>query len=259
MRRLNKDVNFSGKACHARYASLLDGTATIPSDLDADPAARHAEMAALRQQREDAREAEREAQEAREADLQRIKDEAAARQAQVNMEKAEKRMKASQDAGARATLRATKKNLQQQQAEEHLRKKQRTATEKLAKQAAGEATRKFREDFALRHFKHVNDSTPDPRRVLDVGDLRMLCRARKINDYTLNKGREAKCVLLERLRDADDALSARQLADLVKARNIPAGGNKTQMKYQLALCAARSCDSFMGEKQGGEGEMEVDG
>ncbi|KAJ4350130.1 uncharacterized protein N0V89_008751 [Didymosphaeria variabile] len=267
MRRMNKVSVFSGKACHARYSSLLDGTATIPCDVDDDPAQRRAAMEVLRQQKEDEREAEREAKEAEEAERERIKDEAAVRQAKILEEKAEKRAQDTRAASARATTRATKQTFNQRQAEDHLKKKKAAAADKLAKKAATEAERKFREEFALKHFKHVTEDTPDPRRVLDVVDLRNLCRARKINDHVMKKDGETKKVLLQRLRDADERLRVAELRELVKARGIPHGGTKVQMKYQLALCAARSCESFVQDGQddegadGGdeaEGGMEVD-
>jgi hypothetical protein len=252
MRRMNKDSLFSGKACHARYASLLDGTATIPCDVDDNPAARHAEMEAFRRTKEAERDAARDAEEARAAEAERIKTEAAARQAQ----------------GARATKRATKKTLEQRQAEDHLKKTKAVAAEKAAKKAATEADIKFKQDFALKHFRHVTEATPDPRRVLDLRDLRMLCSARSLNHHVAKKDGAAKKVLLKRLRDADEALKVPELRDIVKAQGIPSGGNKVQMIYQLALCAARSCDSYVEdgededeEADGGDEaeEMEVDG
>jgi hypothetical protein len=256
MRRMNKDFVFSGKACHARYASLLDGTATIPCDVDDNPAARHAEMEAFRRAKEAERDAARDAEEARSAEAERIKIEAAARQAQFNLERAEKRAAAKQAQGARATKRATKKTLEQRQAEDHVKKTKAVAAEKAAKRAATEVEIKFKQDFALKHFRHVTEATLDPRRVLDVRDLRILCRARNINDHVAKKEGAANKVLLNRLREADEALNVPQLRDMVKAHGIPGGGNKVQMIYQLALFAARSCDSFM---QGGEDEEEANG
>ncbi|KAL1610017.1 hypothetical protein SLS60_001682 [Paraconiothyrium brasiliense] len=253
MRRMNKGSVFSGKACHARYSSLLDDTATIPCDVDDDPAQRRADMEVLRQQKEDEREAEREAKEAKEAERERIKNEAAVRQAKISEEKAEKSAQAKRAASARAATRATKQTFNQRQAEDHLKKKKAAAADKLAKKAASEAERKFREEFALKHFKHITEDTPDPRRVLDVVDLRKLCRARKINDHVMRKDGETKKVLLQRLRDADERLRVTDLRELVKARGIPHGGTKLQMKYQLALCVARSCESFVQDVQDDEG------
>ncbi|KAF2445250.1 hypothetical protein P171DRAFT_454843 [Karstenula rhodostoma CBS 690.94] len=256
MRRMNKDSVFSGRACHARYAALLDGTATIPCDVDDDPPARHAALDAFRRAKEAERDTERDAKEALAAAQERIKLEAAARQAQLNLEKATKQATKKAAANARATKRATKKTLEARQAEDHLKKKTAAAADKAARHAASEADVKFRADFALKHFRHVTDATPDPRRVLDLQDLRKLCRARKMNDHVRRGEGEVKKVLLGRLREADEALRLTQLRALLAERGIPGGGTKVQMKYQLALFAARECDSYVRD---GEDEEEGDG
>ncbi|OAG08394.1 uncharacterized protein CC84DRAFT_1114836 [Paraphaeosphaeria sporulosa] len=266
MRRMNKTSLFSGKACHARYAALLDGTATIPCDVDDDPAARHTAMAAFRAEKEAERDAEREAQEAAAAEQERIKLEAAERQAALNLEKAKKQAAKKKASNARATQQATKKALEARQAEEYLRKKEAAAQEKAKKKADAEKNFKLRQDFALRHFRNVTEETPDPRRVLSIADLRMLCRARKMNDYVGRKEGDAKAVLLKRLQDADEALRATKLREMVREKGIPSGGNKVQMLYQLALFAARECDSYVANREGEEVDggdesegMEVDG
>ncbi|KAL5427399.1 hypothetical protein PMIN04_001413 [Paraphaeosphaeria minitans] len=267
MRRMNKASLFSGKACHARYAALLDGTATIPCDDDDDPAARHAAMAAFRAEKDAERDAERDAQEAAAAEQERIKLEAATRQATLNLEKAKKQAAKKKASNARATQRATKKTFEARQAEDHLRKKEFAVQEKAKKRLDAEKSFKLRRDFALRNFRNVTGETPDPRRVLDLADMRKLCRARKMNDYVGGKEGDAKTVLLKRLQDADEALRATKLREMVREKGIPSGGNKVQMAYQLALLAARECDSYVanGEEEeavdgGDEGEgMEVDG
>lgn len=255
MRRMDKTSLFSGKACHARYSALLDGTATIPCDVDDDPAARQAAMASFRATKEASRDAAREADDAQATQKERIRLEAATRQAALSLEKAAKQVAKSQAANARATERATKKTLQARNAEEHLRKKEVAAREKAEKQARAEEAFKLRQDFALSHFRDVDEQTPDPRRVLDVADLCTLCRARGLNDHVSRREGEAKGVLLGRLRDADWSLRVPALREMVKVKGLPTGGNKAQMVHQLALFAARGCASWV---EGDDGEMEVE-
>lgn len=260
---MNKASVFSGRACHARYAALLDGTATIPCDIDDDPAARHVAMEAFRREKEAERDAERDAKEVAAAEQERIKLEAAARQAQINLEKATRQAKKKAADNARATQRATKKTLEARQADDHLRKKTAAAKDKADRKAASEADTKLRANFALKHFRHVTEDTPDPRRVLNVADLRKLCRARRINDHVGRKQGDGKTVLIRRLREADENIRITQLREMVRERGIPAGGSKLQMVYQLALFAARACDSYAQDDEddededGGEG-MEVE-
>ncbi|KAF1974758.1 hypothetical protein BU23DRAFT_90524 [Bimuria novae-zelandiae CBS 107.79] len=263
MRRLNKSSVFSGKACHKRYSAIMDGTAAIPCDVDNDPAQRKADMEQYRQDCEDKREKEREEKEAQDAERQRIKEEAAIRASQKALKSAEKARAKAIAAEARATQRATKKVLTSQQADENVRKQKKAAAANLAKKAAKDAERKFREEFAPKNFKHISKDTPDPRRVLDLQDLKKLCRARKINNDTPNKqGVAAKKELLKRLKDADEQLKSVQLINFCKYRNIPAGSTKIQMIYQLALCAARACDSYVEDEDemdgGDEAEAEAD-
>lgn len=243
----------------------MDGTAVIPCDVDDNPEQRKADMEKFRQDREDQREKEREEKENKEAERQRIKEEAAIRSTQKAVKTAEKNRARIIGEEARATERATKKALRSQQAEDNLRKKQELAAAKKKMKNEKEAERKFREDFSLKNFKHVTKDTPDPRRVLDIPDLQKLCRERKLNDHTPRmKGLAAKKVLLKRLKIMDEATKHNDLVTQCRNLGIPTGGTKIQMAYQLALCAARNCDSYIedevdaGEIDMVEGAMEVD-
>lgn len=265
MRRMSKNSIFSGNACHKRYTALMDGTAAIPCDVDDDPEQRKADMERFRQERENNREKEREQKEAEEAETQRIREEAAVRASQKAVKTAQKNQARILAEEARATERATKKTLRAQQANDNVRKKTELAAAKQKAKDAKEAERKFREEFALKNFKHITKDTPDPRRVLDIPDLKMLCRSRNINDYTRTKGDTAKKELLMRLQNADEGMSHNELAQSCKHHNIPNGGTKIQMAYQLALCVARTCDSFVPDENGAqhseetEPDLEADG
>ncbi|KAJ4305517.1 hypothetical protein N0V90_001048 [Kalmusia sp. IMI 367209] len=238
MRRINKESVFSAKACHERYSALLDGTAAIPCDQDDNPDARHAAMAQFRDEREATREQKQAEKDHKEAEIQRIKEEAQARQAKKAAETATKRAIEANEKANRSMQRAAAAQLKYQQAEENKKKKAETAAAKEAKKAASAREKKFKEDFKLSNFKHVTESTPDPRAGLALTDLRRLCAARKLDIMGRNDA------LLQRLRDADDMLKSRQLIDMCKAKGVPTGGTKIQMKYQLALAAAHECASY---------------
>lgn len=266
MRRLDKTSLFSGAACHARYAALMQGTARIPSAADDDPAARRAAMAELAAEKQAERDAARDAAETLAATQERVRLEASTRLARRAADRAEKQVVKSAAAKARATQQAERKAVQARNAEQLLRRKQRAAREKAEKQVAAEKAFRLREDFALSRFQGVNERSPDPRRGLGERDLRRLCRRRGIDERVGPEEGEVEVqgdmrdVLLGRLREADWGLKVVTLRVMVKERGMPAGGNKAQMVLQLASFEVRECGSWVGDGEGGEGkEVEVKG
>lgn len=216
-------------------------------------------MEKLRQDLEEKREKENEEKEAKENERQRLKEEAAIENSQKAVNRAEKKRSRFLQQEIRATKRATNSTLRSQQAEDTLLKKREIAAARQKTKEDKEAERKHREEFAVKNFKHITKDTPDPRGMLDLLDLQKLCRDRNISDYKPHKkGLDNKKVLLMRLRNADQALKHCRLVAMCQENKIPTGGNKVQMIHQLALCAARGCDSYVGDDARDDGDDEAD-
>ncbi|KAF1959573.1 hypothetical protein CC80DRAFT_305636 [Byssothecium circinans] len=252
MRRLNKNAVFSAAACSDRYISLIDGTAKIPSDQDDDPMARRAEMDAFIMQREEERDAERAAKENKEAEQQRVKEEAKMRQAEKSARTAAKRDREQQEKTNRSVLRATQNTLRKQQAAENARKKEerrvRIEADNARKSRNKKRTDSYRKTYGVAALHHVNKDTPDPRRQIPFEDLQRLCAERGLDV----EGEEEE--LLDALREADAQLSSSQLKVTVKDKGMTPATSKMLLRYQLALWEARIAmgdDSEFEDEDGG--------
>lgn len=238
MRRLNKTTIFSGEACAARYAALMDGTAVIPSEIDDDPEARKREQLEFVSKREHEREVVLRAKEKKEEEERRIKDESKARQAKKAAETAAKREAKEIEKTNRAVLRATKAQLRQQRAVENSRKKEERKSQLENEKRRREREKRTRDHmnsiYGLGRVKDIARHAQDPRDALSTQELRVLCQRRSL------PAEGAKADLLKAIIDQDHDLDAADLHDLCQERKIPLGGNKTIMKYQLALFEARS-------------------
>lgn len=245
MRRLNKDAVFSEKACRDRYEALMNGTAAIPSDLDDDPMARREEMERFRLDRETRREAEA-AEKAEKAEAERmIRDEAAMRQAQKADAIANARQKRMQEKCDRAMVRAANNQIKLQKAQENKEAKARKLEEIRARKAetSQKGTPKAKAtnpnlQSAVKHIDmktldKVTATTPDPRRQLTMIDLQALCLERGLDV----EGRSVE-EYIQRLRDADDTWTLQEIKNICRSKGLITTGNKTALKYQLAMVEA---------------------
>ncbi|KAF2712447.1 hypothetical protein K504DRAFT_426745 [Pleomassaria siparia CBS 279.74] len=262
MRRLNADALFSAKACTSRYRALMDGTATIPSEVDDNPDQRLAEMEAFRFEREQLREVERKEKEER-AKLQRkIKEETRLRNAQKAEEASTRQRDKAQARAEKAMKRAAQSAMKAEQAKQN----------EIAKKAVLEkirATKLEQESKKARKHKQkdknvtlqakgseattITANTPDPRLFLSIEDLRYHCAQRSLS--TEGKG---KSDLVQRLQDADDQYSLIDIKNLCRSRGLNVAGTKTQLKYNLAMAIAKKFASF-DENHGAEDDNGAEG
>lgn len=273
MRRLDKSSLFSASACRIRYGELMSGTARIPCDVDDDLDARREELEVFRLSREAARENEEAERETREAMEKRVKDAVKIKNAQKAEEVANMRVAKEEQKAANLLQRAAQAQLRLQKAAENRKAKaERNAQIKAASTLKKRVAKKAKTDAAIElsnapakettPSKSANDDseTVDPRSYLSTTDLTNLCANRG-----LPTDNRSKKELVASLTDADLEWSHEQLRKMCKAKGLNAGGNKTVMRYQLALKAAQSCSSFeagiKAAKKGkdmGEDEMAVD-
>ncbi|KAH6616771.1 hypothetical protein C7974DRAFT_402425 [Boeremia exigua] len=252
MRRLKKDSLFSANACRTRYGQLTSGTARIPCDVDDDPAARRTELELFRQFREAARDKEENEKETRESMEKRIKDQVKIKNAQKAEEVASKRAADEEKKAQNLMQRAAQAQLRFQKAAENRKaKSERNAQIKQAASTPKKNSKKPKPDTSLGSSKAPTPKTTpskpgkedseavDPRSYLNISDLTSLCAKRGLP--TSNKSKKD---LIASLVDADMEWSHDQLRKMCKAKGLSAGGNKTVMRYQLALKAAQSCPSF---------------
>lgn len=254
MRRLNKDSIFSASACRARYMALVDGTASIPVDEADDPHAARLQQQLFCAQREAARnaEAERKAREA--AEVRRIKDEARARQAQKSASIAARRENAAVKKAARAMHRAAQAQLKSQRAVENNTRKKERNDAIIAKREADSARKQYlgrMKEFSPRTIGRVTEDTPDPRARVSRTDLRGMCAERNLPARS-----NSKSELIKILRKEEDKLNTTDLRRIIKDKGISLGGDKLMMQYQLALFAAKNCDSYREESDGEDDEQE---
>jgi hypothetical protein len=139
MRRLNEDALFSAAACRERYDALIQGTACIPSDLDDDPAARRAEMAAYRTAREQTRAKEQAENDAKAAAEAKRKVDAKSLKAQKAQDLVTKRRQQEADKAKRAAERAEKAKHRAARAKEKQDERARRVAQVVKQKQAKEA------------------------------------------------------------------------------------------------------------------------
>jgi hypothetical protein len=249
IRLIEKDAMFSANACRDRYTAIINGSAVIPTDEDDDPDSRRMEMEKYRQERETVRAAEQAKRDKKEAEQQRIKDEARFRVAKKNANTAARRDAEQQLKADRAVKRAAQASIKAQKSSEYKKKKLERQTALEAKKAADEAerSRKVRQRqraqaYSLANIPDITTDTPDPRVGLSLSDLKMLCAERKLPKVSVQGCSATE--LIKRLKDAEEKLTSAELKTLVKAKGIGLGGTKVQMQYQLAKASAMDCDSY---------------
>lgn len=185
MRRLDKNVLFSATACRERYCALMEGTASIPSEMDDDPESRRASMEAYRKSREQIRNKEQEERDAKEVAEEQAKEEARIRNAQKAEEIANKRVARATEKAQRALTRAAKAQLRAQQSlENQIAKAQRNT--QIKKQKTENAAKKAKGTHAPDHNITVDMS--DPRDYLSLHDLGSLCIDRGIQVFERASG-----------------------------------------------------------------------
>jgi flagellar biosynthesis GTPase FlhF len=252
MRRLNKEALYSATACRERYNALIDGTARIPTEIDDDPETRRMELENYRQSREQARNKEREENDAKEALERKAKDEARTRNAQKAEELAYKRQQKEQEKAQRAMQRAAAAQVRSQRAGENATakaqrnaqlKKQKMLAEKNPSQDISKATTSTQTSTPngtlLLTIAEVNADTPDPRSYLSLRDISKMCADRGIQ--TVGKD---KAQLLSDLQDADSEWTQQDLKKMCHSKGLNSSGSKLSMRYHLALAAAQVCNSF---------------
>jgi hypothetical protein len=258
LRRLNKESLFSADACRKRYSALVDGTAIIPTELDDDPAARRLEQETYRESRELARNKVQAEKDAKAANELKAKDEALTRNAQKSEEIAFKRQQIEDGKAQRAMQRAVAAQLRFERAGQNtLAKIQRnTQIQKRQKQKeyvqknAPKSKAHGRTTITTKHIPNpinsldlsnaeITANTPDPRSYLAQADLIKMCASRGLSPLG-----KTKVELLADLKDADAEWSKPDLEKMCKSKRLNANGTKLQMKYHLALDAAKKCKSF---------------
>lgn len=248
LRDFNKDTIFSDNACRERYTALMDGTATIPSEVADDPEARRAELEAFRKSREKIRNKEQMEKDLKEARERKDKNEMKILNAQKAEETARRRAQLEQEKAQRAVERAAAAQVRAQRAMENANaQNQRNAKFKKQKQAlvdgeqgAKGSPRRSKNGSPL---KHVTPNTPDPRACLSMADLNTMATSRGLNIV----GKTKKEILVA-LRDADDEWSADDLKKMCRSKGLGNMSTNLQMKYHLALEAAKKCPSFVEEE-----------
>ncbi|KAF1947960.1 hypothetical protein EJ02DRAFT_364466, partial [Clathrospora elynae] len=261
MRRLNKNTLFSATACRERYNDIMDESARIPTEMDDDPFTRRAEMEAYRESREEVRNEEKAEKDEKEALEVKNKNEAKSRNAQKAEEIANKRASKEAEKAQRAMNRAAQAQTRAAQAANNQNAKaQRNAqikkqkTEHEAKRASRKRAVNDNVTLTRTNYK-VSTNTADPRSYLSVADLVDMCEDRGV-DVPSDKDKKR---IVKALRDADDEYSQNDLKKICRTKGLNAHSSKVQMKYQLALAAARICRSFdAGVAAAAEDEMAGD-
>jgi flagellar biosynthesis GTPase FlhF len=232
MRRLNKDALFSANACRERYNALIEGKARIPSEVDDDPEARRAEMAARRRECEKARLEEETEKEAQAALKKKRKQEAAAQSAQKAEELANKRMAKEADKAERVKQKAEKAQERAQRALEIQQKQQANSSRVKGQTAVATDSATSQKTVAPTKKPTVpfSRNTPDPRSSLSLPDLRNLCVARglKVNGKTEE-------MLLSDIQDAEHKWKLYKLKEMCSSKGLPTSGTKALLRHRLAL------------------------
>lgn len=237
MRRLKKDALFSPLACRERFNTLTEGTARVPTDMDDDRDTRRFEMETYCQAREVVRNKEAEEKEIQEANKRKEKESARTRNAAKSAATAKKRQKKEEDKLNRAMQRAAAATVRHSRAtdnatakskrNEQIQKEKKDKDKKLAKRKGSSPT------------STPTTETRDPCSYISLDELAMLSSKRGLPG--LGRSKEQ---LLSGLQDADDEYSLGDLKKMCQAKGLDNSGDKAQLKFQLALAAARGCESF---------------
>jgi hypothetical protein len=252
MRRLDKDALFSATACRERYNAILEGTSRIPTEMDDDPDARRLELENYRESRELARNKEQAEKEAKEAKERKARDAAKSLNAQKAEEIAVKRQQKEEEKAQRAMKRAVAAQVRSQRAGENtIAKSQRNAQiqkqkerEASTSKAKGKTTATTKRASSPSNGLNLTNAeittdTHEPRSYLSVADLVKMCSSRGLRGLGKNKDE-----LVDELRDADSEWSLQDLEKMCRSKGLDYSGSKLQMKYHLALAAAKTCKSF---------------
>ncbi|OAL00728.1 hypothetical protein IQ06DRAFT_221242 [Phaeosphaeriaceae sp. SRC1lsM3a] len=240
MRRLNKDVVFSTTACRERYNALIDGTARIPTEMDDDPDARRFEMESYRQTRENVRNKEQAEQEIKDAKERNEKEAARTRNAKKAAETAAKRKQKEAEKVQRAMQRATAAQVRYSRATENADAKA-MRNEQIQKENK-EKEKKLNKGKEPSNNITTTDASVerrDPRSYLEHCELTLMCSTRGLPG--LGRTKEE---LISSLQDADDEFSYSDLKKMCQAKGLDTSGDRVQLKYQLALAAAKASRSF---------------
>jgi hypothetical protein len=249
MRRLNKDALYSATACRDRYNVLVNGTASIPTEIDDDPDTRRIELELFRESREQVRNKERDEHDAKEAIDRKAKDAAKTRNAQKAEEIAYKRQQKEEEKAQRAMQRAAAAQARSQRAGENAiakaqrnaqLKKQKIASDKKIAKGKGKPEESAIPDATLTFTNtEITADTPDPRGHLSMHDLSKMCADRGIRPTGKDKAQ-----LLSDIQDADSEWTVQDLKKMCRSKSLDGSGSMMSMRYRLALAAAQVCTSF---------------
>ncbi|KAH7401051.1 hypothetical protein DE146DRAFT_718122 [Phaeosphaeria sp. MPI-PUGE-AT-0046c] len=246
MRRLNKDALFSTTACRERYNTLIEGTARIPTDMDDDPDTRRFELETYRQTREDARNKEQSENKIKYAKERNEKGAARIRSAQKAAETAAKRQRREEEKVQRAMQRAASAQVRYTRAAENAaakskRNEQIQKERKSKEKEIAEGEGKSKEAAASFTATTANNMAErrDPRSYINLTELTLMSGKRGLPGLGRSKDQ-----LISGLQDADDEYTHADLKKMCQAKGLETSGDIVQLKYELALNAAKACSSF---------------
>ncbi|KAH9871817.1 hypothetical protein J1614_006074 [Plenodomus biglobosus] len=262
MRRLNKDALFSAKACRERYNAITGGTAAIPTEEDDDPDTRRAEREAFCFARQEARNKEKAEKDAKEALELKAKEDAKAALAQRSEEVANRIAEKQEGIAQRLMKRAANAQIRAQNATANKTakiqrnqqiKKQKAVAEAKANKAVSKRGASSSTAVTFPAMKDVTISTPDPRSYLSLQDLREICADRGFDIIGKSKDR-----LVQQLQDADEEWNKEDLLKMCRAKGLAINGTKLQIRYRIAMAAAKSFPSFNAGIAGTEEDEEME-
>jgi hypothetical protein len=222
--------------------------------MDDDPDARREEMEAYREKHLNEELQAEDEKATKEAIARKARDEARIANAQKAADIALKRQQKEEDKAQRAMKRAAAAQVRLNRAGENAAAKtQRNAQIQKEKAAAEKKAFKGKNKsktsptkqapnpnttFTIPSAKITTDTT-DPRTYLSDADLMKMCAQKGIPALS-----KTKAQMISALQDIDEEWTSADLSKMCRAQGLPHTGNKTEMKYYLALAEAQQCKSF---------------
>ena len=248
--QIEPEKAFSPKACRERYVGLVNGTASIPIELDDNPQEREKERNDRIEQRRRSREDEQAAALAQqEQSMMKAKaaqvikanarEEASAMKAKKLADKAKKAADRAATRLAEAAA-AQRKSLQRAEHAKRLRTGPNLSFGDVD-DGNGDSSSGISKILTKNITTSNNSPSPantisqDPRAELTTENLIQLCKLRKL--YTGGTRRD----LLLRLNTFDDDLKMSEMRIRLRQVKRPITGNRDVLKYRLALADRDSC------------------
>ncbi|KAF2803763.1 uncharacterized protein BDZ99DRAFT_467894 [Mytilinidion resinicola] len=229
MHKLNPEAIFSKKACKERYIGLVNGTASIPIDLDDNPQKRREELQAYQESREKAREIAKKEKVAKDEAERQAVEAAKLVHAEKAAEAARKRQLNAEYKARREQEKAEKKLYGFKKADEVRKKRDEKAEHKKLAEAAPKS-RSSATLLSIKTLDTITPATPDPRAALSLQQLKALCGSK-----SLSKEGRSKAEFVERLKAMDQKLTLAELKRMSGLKGLNTSANKTNLIHQLAL------------------------